>query len=94
MTSVYETSVLWVGLPVLLELGRVGMGYSKADSCWAPSNLRPSEVLGFLLGWGGKTSELQLFLLIRGQFRRNPKSNLEQGCVVAPTHLLEVIIVQ
>lgn len=91
----YETSVLWVGLPVglLLELGRVGMEYPKADSCWAPSNLRPSGVV-FFLGWGGRTSELQPFLLIRGQFRRNPNYNLEQGCVAAPTHLLEVIIVQ
>lgn len=95
ITSVWERSVLWVCLPELLQWGRVGMG---ADSCWDPSNLKPSDVgfvfLVFFLGWGGKPSELQPFLLIKGHFRRNPKCNPEQGCVAAPTHLLEVIIAQ
>lgn len=94
ITSVCERSVLWVCLPELLQLGRVGMGYPKEDSCWSLSDLKPSEIGVFFLEWGGKPSELQPFLLIRGHFKRIPECNLEQGYVAAPTHLSEVITVQ
>lgn len=53
-TSVYERSVLWVCLPELLQLGRVGMGYPKADPCWAPSNSNLNSEICFLFGAGGE----------------------------------------
>lgn len=60
ITSVYERSVLGVGLPDLLQLGRVGMGHPTADSCWVPANLKLSEV-GFFGGVGKKNLRVAAF---------------------------------